>query len=327
MATPQQIAKMRRQSLARARQAKKTKRTQQLVVQRAPQKTAQQIKRQKMLQNLARARQARKAKRAPQARTQQRVQTRTQQIVVQRAPQKTAQQMKRQKMLQNLARARQARKAKRMGGVQVRVQSVAQQMKTVQKTAQQMKRQKMLQNLARARQARKAKRMGRVQATLQRVQQKVAQRAQQKPAQKMTQRPARRRSMKKQAQKAPTQMRKQQKSAPKAASSGGVRLSYRLIPGRQGVDKFPYYLSPGYTARVGGGATGPGVIRVVTGSGATPFSRLSKDRQYEIIRFLNSDNGSDLRSEGAKRKIVAQQIMAAIKTTKTGPGIKKKQTG
>jgi hypothetical protein len=99
-----------------------------------------------------------------------------------------------------------------------------------------------------------------------------------------------------------------------------VRKVYQQIKGQQ---KFPYYLSAGYTARVGGGASGPGVIRAVPKSGAVPFRRLDEDKQKDVVRFLNTEAGKGLRGKGAKRQVTFQKIKQAIKTVRTGPGIRK----
>ena len=225
------------------------------------------------------------------------------------APAKSKQQILRQKRLAALAKARQAKAAKRSAA------------KAPAKTQAQLKRQSMLQRLARGRATRASNLAARKAAAAQAL-------ASMTPAGQ------------KQVQKAATQLRKQQQAAPvqakaktKRASkpkaqrkqSGligaktptGLRYEYRLVPGRQGADKFPYYLSPGYTSRVGGGASGPGVIRAIPKSGAPPFANLDASRQREIVSFLNSEAGKSLRSPGAKRKVAFQQIVKVAKTTKT----------
>jgi hypothetical protein len=110
----------------------------------------------------------------------------------------------------------------------------------------------------------------------------------------------------------------------KAAKPKSVRAIYQQIKGQQ---KFPYYLSAGYTARVGGGASGPGTIRAVPKSGATPFSRLDEDNQKDVVRFLNTEAGKALRGKGAKRQVTFQKIKQALKTVKTGRGIAKRKQG
>ena len=100
---------------------------------------------------------------------------------------------------------------------------------------------------------------------------------------------------------------------------------YKLIPGQQSRQKFPYYLAAGYTSRVGGGATGPGVVRVIPKTGATPFRSLDESKQREIVSFLNGDAGKALRGKGAKRKVTFQAIKQVIKAVRTGPGTAKKK--
>ena len=100
---------------------------------------------------------------------------------------------------------------------------------------------------------------------------------------------------------------------------------YKLIPGQQSRQKFPYYLASGYTSRVGGGATGPGVVRVIPKTGATPFRSLDESKQREIVSFLNGDAGKALRGKGAKRKVTFQAIKQVIKAVRTGPGTAKKK--
>jgi hypothetical protein len=110
----------------------------------------------------------------------------------------------------------------------------------------------------------------------------------------------------------------------KGAKSKTVRAVYQQIKGQQ---KLPYFLSAGYTARVGGGASGPGVIRVIPKSGALPFRRLDEGDQRAVVQFLNTDGGKTLRGKGAKRQVTFQKIKQAIKTVRTGPGVSKpKQT-
>ena len=99
-----------------------------------------------------------------------------------------------------------------------------------------------------------------------------------------------------------------------------VRTVYQQIKGQK---KFPYFLSAGYTARVGGGASGPGVVRVIPKSGALPFRRLEEDDQRAVVQFLNTEGGKTLRGKGAKRQVTFQKIKQAIKTVRTGPGVSK----
>jgi hypothetical protein len=101
-----------------------------------------------------------------------------------------------------------------------------------------------------------------------------------------------------------------------------VRAVYQQIKGQQ---KFPYYLTAGYTARVGGGASGPGVIRAVPKTGAVPFRRLDEDKQKDVVRFLNTEAGKGLRGKGAKRQVTFQKIKQALTTVKKGPGVSKRK--
>lgn len=80
--------------------------------------------------------------------------------------------------------------------------------------------------------------------------------------------------------------------------------------------KFPYYLAKGSVRRIGGGPGGPGVVRVVPGKGATPFSRLSDSEKKKVLNYLNTDNGKSLRGRGAKRKVDVQGIINLKKNEK-----------
>ena len=103
------------------------------------------------------------------------------------------------------------------------------------------------------------------------------------------------------------------------------RAHYRLAPGVQGQTKFPYYLAAGYTSRVGGGASGPGVVRAIPKSGAPAFRSLSEDQQRRVVAFLNTEAGKKLRGKGAKRSVSFQAIKQALKTVKSGPGVARKK--
>jgi hypothetical protein len=111
---------------------------------------------------------------------------------------------------------------------------------------------------------------------------------------------------------------KQLKSAPRKSKSKGksrvsVKSAYAAIK-QQG--KMPYYLAPGYTRVVAGGASGPGRVLTVPGSGATPFSKLSEDEKRKVLRWLNSDAGKKMRAKGAKRVVKQQAVLAAKSVTK-----------
>jgi hypothetical protein len=92
-----------------------------------------------------------------------------------------------------------------------------------------------------------------------------------------------------------------------------VKSAYAAIK-QQG--KMPYYLAPGYTRVVAGGASGPGRVLTVPGSGATPFSKLSEDEKRKVLRWLNSDAGKKMRAKGAKRVVKQQAVLAAKSVTK-----------
>lgn len=108
---------------------------------------------------------------------------------------------------------------------------------------------------------------------------------------------------------------KELQPAPRKAKSKSrsvsVKITYAAIK-QQG--KMPYYLAPGYTRVVGGGAGGPGRVLAVPGSGAPAFSKLPEEEQSKILRFLNSEAGKKLRAKGAKRVVEQQKVLAASKT-------------
>jgi hypothetical protein len=80
-----------------------------------------------------------------------------------------------------------------------------------------------------------------------------------------------------------------------------------------------YYLVKGRTVRYGGGATGPGSIRVIPGTGATPFNRLSIAQKQKVLSFLNTPAGKKLRGKGAKRTVQVQAIMQQYGAPTYGP--------
>ena len=112
---------------------------------------------------------------------------------------------------------------------------------------------------------------------------------------------------------------KQLKSAPRKSKSKGksrkvsMKSAYAAIK-QQG--KMPYYLAPGYTRVVAGGAGGPGRVLTVPGSGATPFSKLSDEQKRSVLRWLNSDAGKKMRAKGAKRVVQQQKVISAKSVTK-----------
>lgn len=117
---------------------------------------------------------------------------------------------------------------------------------------------------------------------------------------------------------------KELQPAPRKAKSKSrsvsVKNAYAAIK-QQG--KMPYYLAPGYTRVVGGGAGGPGRVLAVPGSGAPAFSKLPEEEQSKILRWLNSDAGKKLRAKGAKRVVEQQKVLAAKKAVTKRPGTRK----
>lgn len=99
---------------------------------------------------------------------------------------------------------------------------------------------------------------------------------------------------------------------------GAKRQSVKKIFAQMQGNKYPYYLSSGYkvkTFTVGGGKSGPGIIRSIPGSKAPPFSGLTKTEQAKIAKFLNTAQGQALRAKGAK-KTVDLEAMRKIKAQK-----------
>jgi hypothetical protein len=70
-----------------------------------------------------------------------------------------------------------------------------------------------------------------------------------------------------------------------------------------------YYLARGRTVRYGGGATGPGTIRVIPRTNATPFRSLSLAQKKSVLNFLNTPAGQKLRGKGARRTVQVQAII------------------
>jgi hypothetical protein len=87
--------------------------------------------------------------------------------------------------------------------------------------------------------------------------------------------------------------------------STSIAKRYASIAGQ----KKPYYVAKGRTYRVGGGAGGPGVVRVVPKTGAKTFKSLTADEKKAVAQFLVSPQGKKLRGKGAKRTIVVQQLI------------------
>jgi len=64
----------------------------------------------------------------------------------------------------------------------------------------------------------------------------------------------------------------------------------------------PYFIEKGRTVKIGGGASGPGVIRKIAGTSAKPFNQLSEPQQIAVLAFLDTAKGKKLRGPGAKKK-------------------------
>jgi hypothetical protein len=73
--------------------------------------------------------------------------------------------------------------------------------------------------------------------------------------------------------------------------------------------KEPYYISKGRTYKVGGGATGPGIIRKIRGQEGESFKKLSADERKAVAQFLASPQGKRLRGPKARRTVVVQQLI------------------
>ena len=103
-----------------------------------------------------------------------------------------------------------------------------------------------------------------------------------------------------------------------------VAKRYASITGQ----KKPYYVAKGRTYRIGGGAGGPGVVRVVPKTGAQPFKKLSADEKKAVAQFLVTPQGKKLRGKGAKRTIVVQQLIKVnLPKTMTKKAAAKKSSG
>jgi hypothetical protein len=104
---------------------------------------------------------------------------------------------------------------------------------------------------------------------------------------------------------------------------GAKRQSVKKIFAQMQGSKYPYYLSSGYkvkTFTVGGGKSGPGIIRSIPGSKAPPFSGLTKTEQAKIAKFLNTAQGQTLRAKGANKTVdlAAMRKIKAQKKAKKG---------
>ena len=101
---------------------------------------------------------------------------------------------------------------------------------------------------------------------------------------------------------------KSRKSKSKSGGGGRKSVAKRFAAIKQ-QGKVPYYLAKGSVRRIGGGPGGPGVVRVIPGSKATPFNQLSEAEKRRVLSYLNSDNGKSLRGPGAKRKVDVQGVI------------------
>jgi hypothetical protein len=97
------------------------------------------------------------------------------------------------------------------------------------------------------------------------------------------------------------------KKARKSAKKLSISKRYQAITSQS---KEPYYISKGRTYKVGGGATGPGIIRKVRGQTAVPFKKLSAPERKAVAQFLATPQGKRLRGPKARRKVVVQQLIA-----------------
>lgn len=106
----------------------------------------------------------------------------------------------------------------------------------------------------------------------------------------------------------------------KRKKGGAKRQSVKKLYAQVQGQKYPYYLSKGYSVKgykVGGGARGPGTIRAIAGSGAVPFRKLALAEQRKVAAFLNAA-GKNLRSKGAKAQadLAEMQKVAKAKAQK-----------
>ena len=88
------------------------------------------------------------------------------------------------------------------------------------------------------------------------------------------------------------------KSRKKGVTRKSIKKIYAQIQGQ----KHPYFLEKGFVSRVGGGPSGPGVIRKIHGHKVKPYGALSQAQQQSVVSFLDSQKGKKLRGPGAKKK-------------------------
>jgi hypothetical protein len=93
------------------------------------------------------------------------------------------------------------------------------------------------------------------------------------------------------------------KVASRKSRKGKVaKKSLKKAYGQMQGQKHPYFIEKGYVSKVGGGPSGPGVIRKIGGIAAKPFNQLGQAQQQAVISFLDSEKGKKLRGPGAKKK-------------------------
>lgn len=102
---------------------------------------------------------------------------------------------------------------------------------------------------------------------------------------------------------------KSRKSKGAGRKSGGRKSVAKRFSAIKQQGKVPYYLAKGSVRRIGGGPGGPGVVRVIPGSKATPFNQLSDAEKRRVLNYLNSENGKSLRGPGAKRTVDVQGVI------------------
>jgi len=99
------------------------------------------------------------------------------------------------------------------------------------------------------------------------------------------------------------------KSKSRKSKSGGRKSVAKRFSAIKQQGTVPYYLAKGSVRRIGGGPSGPGVVRVIPGSKATPFNQLSDAEKRRVLNYLNSENGKSLRGPGAKRAVDVQGVI------------------
>ena len=106
-----------------------------------------------------------------------------------------------------------------------------------------------------------------------------------------------------------TSRRKSVKKGRKAAAPAGMKKVYRSIKVKS---KKPYYLSKGYRVKsftVGGGPSGAGTVRKVSGAAGKPFKKMTSAQQRAVCNFLNTKAGTQLRGPGAPKKANCSRLV------------------